>query len=75
MRCEVVEGHEATGGPIDHVGGRLPDNWRQNPGLRFEVVVDLTPLESGHFGHRGWLTWRVRVDDWLDVRLVKGSLK
>ncbi len=34
---------------------------------RFHVVIDGTPIEKGHYGHRGMLTYRIVVHDWLSV--------
>jgi hypothetical protein len=35
------------------------------------VMVDATPIEHGHLGHRGTLRWKLRVDDWVEVTLVE----
>jgi hypothetical protein len=68
LRCELVP---AVGGqprnPLEFLGEPLPQDWRHHPALRFNVTVDVTPLEQGRFGHLGWLRWRLRVDDWVSV--------
>ena len=57
-------------GVRDVAGVPQPDNWRLHPGLRFDVVADVTPVEYGRFGHRGMLRWRLRVEEWVSVAQV-----
>lgn len=55
---------------LDAAGVPEPENWRHHPGLRFDVVADVTPVEYGSFGHRGMLRWRLRVEEWVSVAQV-----
>ncbi len=34
---------------------------------RYHLVVDGTPVEKGHFGHRGTLSYRIEVHEWVSV--------
>ena len=66
--CEVVPAaHGQPRDPLEFLGEPLPQDWRHHPGLRFDVTVDVTPLEQGRFGHGGLLRWRLRVDEWVSV--------
>ena len=71
VRCELVEGDEIGGSPLELIGGSLPENWRHHPGLAFNVTLDATPLARGSFGHRGTLEWRLRVDRWVSVERLQ----
>ena len=68
LRCQLIDGDQVPGGPMDVLGGTLPAGWRHHPGLAFDVTVDVTPLERGSFGHLGTLKWLLRVDRWVEVK-------
>lgn len=66
--CDPVNNSGDSISPLDALSMDLPDNWRHRPPLRFAVIVRVTPIEEGRFGHMGTLRWRLRVDEWVDVR-------
>jgi hypothetical protein len=70
---EAADGLSAT--PLDVAGVNRPKDWRHHPGMSFDVVADVTPLESGHFGHRGTLHWRLRVDRWVSVSVISDGAR
>ena len=65
--CELVPASGQARDPLEFLGEPLPQDWRHHPGLRFDIAVDVTPLEQGRFGHGGLLRWRLQVDDWINV--------
>lgn len=67
--CQLVPGEDAQSGLFEAAGIELPElgTWRRHPGLVFDVIADVTPLEYGRFGHRGMCRWRLRVDGWVQV--------
>src|SRR5205823_3807250 len=67
-RCQLIDGDQLPGGPMEVLGGRLPDDWRHHRALAFDVTADVTPVEQGSFGHLGTLKWRLRVDRWVHVK-------
>lgn len=73
IRCELVAADGQPEDPLQVLGEPLPEDFRQHAGLCFNAVVDVTPLEEGRFGHRGWLRWRLRVDRWVDVSRVRNE--
>lgn len=64
-RLEPREGIAPT--VADAAGVWVPRD-RRNPVVYFDVVADVTPVEEGHFGHRGTLHWRFRVEEWVWVQ-------
>lgn len=73
VHCELVAAEGQPRNPLAVLCEPLPDDWRHHAGLRFDVTVDVTPLEEGSFGHRGWLRWRLRVDQWVGVVKVQNG--
>jgi hypothetical protein len=67
VRWEVVAAEGKPKNPLEVLGETIPDDWRQHGGLQFDVILDVTPLEDGRFGHRGWLRWRPQVDGWVSM--------
>ena len=52
---------------LETIGGQLPANWRSHPGLRWHVRLRGALIEKGHFGHRGWCSFRLKVSKVLDL--------
>ena len=74
--CELVAPSGRAISPLEVLGVTLPpaSEGRHSPGLRFAVTAEVTPTARGRFGHRGALTWRLRVDRWIDVQQLGAHL-
>lgn len=51
---------------VDWFIGSEPSGDRAEPG-RYHLVVNGTPTEKGHFGHKGTLSYRIEVHEWVSV--------
>ena len=67
VRCGLVTTSGDTADVFEAAGVAVPADWRHHPGLQFDVVADVTPLQEGRFGHHGLQRWRLRVDRWVSV--------
>jgi hypothetical protein len=69
--CMLLPAEGIAQSPFEAAGIAESDDWRHHRGVEFDVTINATPIERGNFGHRGTLHWKLRVDDWIDVTMVK----
>jgi len=67
VKCGLVAAPGVAADVFEAAGVPIPSDWRHHPGMRFDVVADVTPQEEGRFGHHGLQRWRLRVDRWVSV--------
>jgi hypothetical protein len=69
--CELLPADGVAADPLAVLDMARPDNWRQQPGLLFDVTADVVALEKGNFGHKGTLHWRLQVLRWIEVSFIE----
>jgi hypothetical protein len=67
--CELEPRIGIVSSVFQAAGMPEPQNWRHAPAVPFDLTIDVTPIEHGRFGHRGTLVWRLRVEQWVRVKL------
>ena len=65
--CSLVNAAGKKQTPLDALSRSRPDHWWRQPGFRFRVTADVTPLKRGRLARVGLTTWRLRVDRWIEV--------